>query len=137
MWIRKLFTCGAAGILLAGIFVSPVSAHGHHVQTDCADKICSLCTVADCTETGYHTHDDEAYCGYDHDCGYCDGSCGVIEVCSVEDCTKTGRHTHDGETYCGYNHKTGYCDNSCTEQKVRGTCGRSGHHGGHHGRHHR
>ncbi len=135
MWIKKLFACGAAGILLAGSIVVPVSAHGHHRQAEDIDKICSLCTIEDCTETGYHIHDDITYCGYDHECGYCDGSCATIEVCPVEDCTKTGRHTHDGETYCGYNHTDGYCDNSCTRQSVCETSSRSvGHHSGHHNR---
>lgn len=75
MWIRRLLTCGTAGILLAGLLVTPVSAHRHHCQTDSASKICSLCTLKGCTETGYHIHDGETYCGYDHSCGYCDGSC--------------------------------------------------------------
>lgn len=74
MWIKKLFACGAVGILLAGSIVAPVSAHGHHRQAD-TDKICSLCTLEGCTETGRHTHDGQDYCGYDHACGYCDGSC--------------------------------------------------------------
>lgn len=75
MRIKKLLACGAVGILLAGLFVAPVSAHGHHRQAEDTDKICSLCTVEDCTETGYHIHDNQTYCGYDHACGYCDGSC--------------------------------------------------------------
>ncbi len=137
MWIRKMLTCGAAGILLVGLFAAPVSAHEHHRQAEETDKICSLCTVKGCTETGYHIHDDQAYCGYDHTCGYCDGSCGVIEVCPVEDCIKTGHHTHDGETYCGYDHEHGYCDGSCVKQSKSRTSGRcGGHHGGHHSKHH-
>lgn len=75
MWIRKLFLCGATGILMAGLSVAPVSAHGHHSQAESATEICPLCTLEDCTETGYHIHDDQVYCGYDHSCGYCDGSC--------------------------------------------------------------
>lgn len=113
MWFRKLCLCGATGILLAGLSVTPVSAHGHHNQSNSAAKICSLCTFEDCTETGYHTHNDQAYCGYDHSCGYCDGSCGVVEVCSVNGCKETGYHTHDSHTYCGYDHEHGYCDGSC------------------------
>ncbi len=138
MWMKKLVICGVAGVLLAGLSVAPVSAHGHHSQSDSAAKICSLCTLEGCTETGYHTHDGEAYCGYDHSCGYCDGSCGVVAVCTVEGCTKTGRHTHDDETYCGYNHTEGYCDNSCEKQRgcelSEQGCGRRH---GHHSRHHR
>lgn len=136
MWVKKLFACGAVGILLAGSLVAPVSAHGHHRQAEVTDKICSLCTVEDCTETGYHIHDSQVYCGYDHACGYCDGSCGVIEVCTVKGCTETGRHTHDGQNYCGYDHTNGYCDGSCVKQSGSESSSQSGHHSGNHGRHH-
>lgn len=79
MWMKKLFAWGAVGILLAGVAVMPVSAHGHHyAQTTVQeDAVCGLCTVEDCAETGLHYHDGELYCGYDHDCGYCDRSCGM------------------------------------------------------------
>lgn len=138
MWIRKLFLCGAVGILLAGLSVAPVSAHGHHSQADSATEICPLCTLEDCTEKGYHIHDDQAYCGYNHSCGYCDGSCGLVEVCNVKGCKETGYHTHDNQTYCGYDHEYGYCDgscnNSCTKQNGCGSSVRSrGHHNRHHG----
>ncbi len=76
MRIKRLFAYGAAGLLMAGMVVTPVSAHGHHSQTDTATKaVCSVCTVEGCTETGYHTHDGQAYCGYNHANGYCDNSC--------------------------------------------------------------
>lgn len=75
MRIKKLLACGTVGILLAGSIVAPVSAHGHHRQAAETDKICSLCTVEGCTETGRHTHDGQDYCGYNHTNGYCDGSC--------------------------------------------------------------
>lgn len=142
MRIKRLFAYGAAGLLMAGMVVTPVSAHGHHSQTDTATKaVCSVCTVEGCTETGYHTHDGQTYCGYDHECGYCDGSCGVVGVCTVEGCTETGQHTHDGQAYCGYNHANGYCDNSCVGQSSGQSAGQGvrqsgGHHSGHHGRHH-
>ena len=36
---------------------------------------CPVCTVDGCTETGRHSHDGHDYCGYNHESGYCDGSC--------------------------------------------------------------
>ena len=36
---------------------------------------CPVCTVDGCTETGRHSHDGHDYCGYNHENGYCDGSC--------------------------------------------------------------
>ncbi len=99
---RKLLTCGITGVLLAGLLVTPVSAHGHHSQikdTAKASKICSLCTEKDCTETGYHLHDDEVYCGFDHEQGYCDGSCGNScekqSKCETST-TKRSRRHHNG-----------------------------------------
>lgn len=77
MRLRKLFTAAAAAVLVSVLFVMPVSAHhGHHRQA-AADTGCPVCTVEDCTEEGRHLHDGEYYCGYDHECGYCDGSCGA------------------------------------------------------------
>lgn len=137
--MKKILACGFAGLLAAGFMVMPVSAHGHHAQTTVpADQVCELCTVEGCVNTGLHTHDDQTYCGYDHECGYCDGSCGAVGVCTVEGCTQTGRHVHGEQTYCGAGHAGGYCDNSCAGQ-ITGTQGgrqSGGHHGGHHGRHH-
>lgn len=73
MQIRNLFICTVISILLTGLFVIPVSAHGHHDKADSVKY--SLCMLDDCTETEYHTHDGQIYCGYEHSCGYCDGSC--------------------------------------------------------------
>lgn len=139
MWMKKLLAYGSAGLLAAGLMVMPVSAHGHHAQTSIpADQVCGLCTVTDCAIVGLHTHDNQTYCGYNHACGYCDGSCGVVGICSVEGCTQTGRHVHGDQTYCGAGHMCGYCDGSC----VRSTAGQAGGQGsgygggyGHHGRH--
>ena len=140
MWMKKLLAYCAAGLLMAGLTVMPVSAHGHHAQAAVpADQVCGLCTYADCVNAGLHTHDNQTYCGYNHECGYCDGSCGVVGICGVEGCTQAGRHVHGEQTYCGAGHANGYCDNSC----VRSTAGQGsgqrsgyGHHGhrGHHGR---
>ena len=125
MWMKKLFAWGAVGVLFAGMAVMPVSAHGHHrAQTVVpTDQVCGLCTVEGCAITGLHTHDTQTYCGYNHECGYCDGSCGAIGVCTVEGCTETGYHVHDSQTYCGYDHGCGYCDGSCG---VVGICGVEG-----------
>ena len=120
MWIKKLFTWAATGVLLAGVFVMPVSAHGHHSQANtAANAVCSVCTVEGCAITGLHTHNSTTYCGYAHAGGYCDGSCGAVSVCAVAGCTETGYHLHGSQAYCGYNHASGYCDGSCG---VVGTC---------------
>ena len=135
IYMRKSLVLVMTGILLAASAVMPVSAHGHHHnQTDTtADIVCEVCTVEGCKKSGLHVHDDVTYCGYDHESGFCDGSCGAVEVCTVEGCNETGRQTHDDETYCGYAHECGYCDNSCVKTANAGT---SRHHrqGRHHGR---
>lgn len=137
MYMRKSIVLVLTGILLAASAVMPVSAHGHHHnqnQTDTTtDAVCEMCTVSGCNKSGLHVHDNVTYCGYDHDCGYCDGSCGAVEVCTVEGCNETGRHTHNDETYCGYAHDCGYCDNSCVKTTNTGT-GRHHRQGKHHGR---
>lgn len=114
MRMKRLFAYGAAGLLMAGMVVMPVSAHGHHSQAGAAKKaVCSVCTVEGCTRTGLHVHDNTTYCGYAHAGGYCDGSCGAVSVCAMAGCTETGYHLHDSQTYCGYDHACGYCDGSC------------------------
>lgn len=135
MRMKKILAYGSAGLLAAGLMVMPVSAHGRHAQTTVlADQVCELCTVEDCEIAGLHTHDDQTYCGYDHACGYCDGSCGVVGICDVDGCTQTGRHVHGEQTYCGASHRDGYCDNSCVRQStgVQGGRRSGGHHGGRH-----
>ena len=135
MRIKRVFGLGAVSILLSAVFVMPVSAHGHHRQTQATvtNAVCTVCTVEDCTQVGLHIHNDTTYCGYAHESGYCDGSCGAIGVCYVEGCTQTGHHSHDYGTYCGYNHASGYCDGSCVPVTTGRSQGRGGHHGG--GRH--
>ena len=137
MYMRKSIVLVLAGFILSASAVMPVSAHGHHHnQTDTVtttDVVCEVCTVEGCKKSGLHVHDSVTYCGYDHDCGYCDGSCGAVEVCTVEGCNETGRHTHNDETYCGYAHECGYCDNSCVKTANAGT-GRHHRQGRHHGR---
>ena len=76
MHIRKILMTGAAGLVLSAFMVVPVSAHGHHYQSRSETSYSyPVCTVEDCTEEGCHLHDGEHYCGYDHEDGYCDGTC--------------------------------------------------------------
>lgn len=76
MCLKKTLMAGMAGLMLSALLVVPVSAHGHHRQSQTTtDTRYPVCTVEDCTEKGHHLHDDEYYCGYDHEDGYCDGSC--------------------------------------------------------------
>lgn len=133
MRIKRVFGLGAVSILLSAMFVMPVSAHGHHRQTQAAavtNAVCTVCTVEDCTQAGLHIHNDTTYCGYAHESGYCDGSCGAIGVCYVEGCAETGYHSHNQTTYCGYDHGCGYCDGSCGAIGVCYVegCTQTGHH---------
>lgn len=78
MRIRKALMAGCTALMLSGLMAVPVSAHGHHHQRQTQvpqDTAYPVCAVEDCAETGYHLHDDEYYCGYDHEGGYCDGTC--------------------------------------------------------------
>lgn len=76
MVIKKTLAAGTAALMLSLLVVTPVSAHGHHRQaTAPADMQCPICTVEGCLEEGRHTHDGYDYCGYNHSCGYCDGTC--------------------------------------------------------------
>lgn len=85
MHFKKLFTAAAAVALISAFFVLPVSAHGHHHQTTSPTDY-PVCTVDGCTEEGHHTHDGNYYCGYDHESGYCDGSCETVSR------RRSGRH---------------------------------------------
>ena len=93
MSIRKLFRTAAAVTLISVLFVTPVSAHGHHRQTvQTTDTSCPVCTVDGCTEEGLHCHDGYNYCGYDHADGYCDGTCVNTTVTT----TRSGRGGYHG-----------------------------------------
>ncbi len=120
--MSKIFMSGLIGIACSVLFVMPVSAHGHHSrQTGCGadtDHLCEVCSYSDCTRTGWHVHDDVTYCGFDHEEGYCDGTCAVVKVCTVENCQETKQHVHDGVSYCGYAHESGYCDGACGSVEV-------------------
>lgn len=125
---KKTAVLGIAAVLTSFMVVMPASAHGHHHnrQAVCAaepDRLCAVCTEEGCVAKGWHIHDGETYCGYDHEDGYCDGTCDTARVCAVEGCTETGHHIHDGISYCGYAHESGYCDGTCDSITV---CTRSG-----------
>ena len=91
MRLRKLFAAAALVSIVSVLFVMPVSAHHGHRRQVTVDKSCPVCTVEGCTEEGRHLHDDEYYCGYDHACGYCDGSCAASSTQTYSGC---GRRHH-------------------------------------------
>jgi len=80
MHFRRRLTAVMATALLAVLLAMPVSAHGHrgHHRQSAADTGCPVCTVEGCTETGRHFHNECEYCGYDHESGYCDGTCVTV-----------------------------------------------------------
>ena len=127
MNLKKTVALGLAGVLLSGVFVMPVSAHGHHgSQSGCGydyEHLCEVCAVDGCTKVGWHVHDGSTYCGYDHVDGYCDGTCDAVRVCAVSGCTESGHHVHDGKSYCGYDHESGYCDGTCDSIAVCSAAG--------------
>lgn len=127
MNLKKTVALGLAGVLLSGVFVMPVSAHGHHgSQSGCGydhEHLCEVCAVDGCTRVGWHVHDGSTYCGYDHVDGYCDGTCDAVRVCAVSGCTESGHHVHDGRSYCGYDHESGYCDGTCDSIAVCSAAG--------------
>lgn len=94
--MRKSLVLVMTGILLSASVVMPVSAHGHHHSQTVtpSDYVCGVCTVEGCDETGYHTHNDETYCGHEHECGYCDGSCVRTKDAGVS--RHCGRRRHHG-----------------------------------------
>lgn len=92
MRLGKLFTAAALAAMVSVLMVMPVSAHhGHHRQA-AVNNSCPVCTVEGCTEEGRHLHDGEYYCGYDHECGYCDGSCGISSTQTYSGNGCGGRH---------------------------------------------
>lgn len=91
--VKKLLYSIASAALVSALFVTPVSAHGHHRQAAPAlDTSCPVCTVEGCTEEGRHTHDGHDYCGYEHESGYCDGTC----TSAATTTTTTARSRHHG-----------------------------------------
>ena len=117
MCVKKIAVLGIAAVLASGVYVTPALAHGHHnSQSGCrmqSDYLCAVCTEEGCTTKGWHIHDGSTYCGYDHEDGYCNGTCDTAVVCTLAQCTETGHHIHEGKSYCGYDHESGYCDGTC------------------------
>ncbi len=96
MSLRKLFRTIAAVTLLSVLFVTPVSAHGHHHRqaavVTVTDTSYPVCTVDGCLEEGHHTHDGYDYCGYDHASGYCDGTCATVSTTTTTRSVRSGHH---------------------------------------------
>lgn len=103
--MRKSLVLLMTGIMLTASAVMPVSAHGHHhynqnytqnyTQTETpSDYVCEVCPVEGCDETGYHTHNEATYCGHEHECGYCDGSCVKTKDAGVS--RQCGNRRHHG-----------------------------------------
>lgn len=80
MRMKRLFAAAMTAALISTLFVMPVSAHGHHRRVQTVDTDCPVCTVEGCTEEGRHIHDGHDYCGYDHEDGYCDGTCATVST---------------------------------------------------------
>ncbi len=93
MKVKKLITLGMASLLTASMLVVPVSAHGHHHHRYQSqnDTVIAVCHVDDCTIAGIHEHDGISYCGYDHEDGYCDGTCVRARRSASR---STGHHSH-------------------------------------------
>ena len=123
----------AALLAVSALLIVPASAHGGHCRQAAIQQQPAVCQVEGCTVAGRHYHDGTAYCGAEHACGWCDGTCQTRPLCTAEGCTQAGYHTHNGEAYCGAEHACGWCDGSC---QTAVTVQASGHHGGghHHGR---
>ena len=136
----------AALLAVSALLIVPASAHGGHCRQAAIQQqpaVYYLCQVEGCTVAGRHYHDGTAYCGAEHACGWCDGTCQTRPLCTAEGCTQAGYHTHNGEAYCGAEHACGWCDGSCQTAVTAQASGQaavtvqaSGHHGGgnHHGR---
>ncbi|MDE7170425.1 MAG: hypothetical protein K2O11_00920 [Oscillospiraceae bacterium] len=132
MWFKKFFPLTLAALCVLFLLTTAAFAHGCHGSArQTRSARCGVCTVEGCERLGRHTHGRTTYCGYDHEDGYCDGTC--LPLCTVEGCTLTGRHSHNGVTCCGYDHACGFCDGSCP---VYGSTSSRGHHSGSHGAHH-
>lgn len=127
MSAKKLLISILAAMCAASLLVPAAYAHGGHGQSAGTRRAgCAVCTVEDCTLTGRHVHGRTAYCGFDHEDGWCDGSC--VSLCTVEDCTLAGRHVHDRITYCGFDHEDGWCDGSCAPLCTVEGCASTGRH---------
>lgn len=89
--MKKLQIIAITAVLSSACIVLPVFAHGHHRQYQAQTTQTTsypVCTVADCTQTGHHMHNNAYYCGYNHSSGYCDGSCAT----ATQTTQNTGHH---------------------------------------------
>ena len=140
MSLKKCVVPVLAGLLTVFLLAAPASAHGgRHHGGYAASQVQTVCP-AGCDQTGWHSHQGVAYCGYHHANNTCNGYC--ASLCEVEGCAEIGRHVHDGVIYCSYAHENGYCDNTCAAilaaQEIQnqfvqawgcfGGCGRWGRH---------
>lgn len=91
---RKMITAAAVVCVVAACSMFPAFAHGH--CRDGASYRYPVCTEEGCQETGRHIHDGKTYCGYDHERGYCDGSCPYYESGA-----QGGSHHHRGGCHRG------------------------------------
>lgn len=119
MRIKRALSFGLACIMAVSLLAAPAFAHGSHGRGGCHGQrarvqqtAISVCAVEGCSVAGRHVHDGVIYCGYDHEGGYCNGTC--LALCPVEGCTASGLHTHGRVTYCGNHHSCGFCDGTCS-----------------------
>ena len=129
MSVKKFLISALAAVCAASLLIPAAYAHGgcHSRSSRAARRAgCAVCTVESCTLAGRHSHGRTAYCGYDHEDGWCDGAC--LALCTVEGCDLTGRHSHGGADCCGSDHESGFCDGSCPVYRSSS----HGHHGGCH-----
>ena len=120
MRFKRIFFASLVCVMAINLLTVSASAHGgchsrggcHGRSTEAQQTVIPVCTVKDCSLAGRHAHDGVIYCGYDHEGGYCRGTC--LALCSVEGCTVAGRHVHNNVTYCGNDHSCGFCDGTCS-----------------------
>lgn len=128
MPMKKFFVSALLTLCAVSLLAPAAFAHGCHGNVR-SRRTVQPCSVANCTITGYHYHNQTMYCGHTHGSGLCDGSCAPL--CTVEGCTLAGRHYHNGSVYCGENHTAGYCGENCPYTQSPGAWGGwSGHHCG-------
>ena len=128
MSMKKFLISALAAVCAVSLLTPAAYAHGgcHGRSSQSRRAGCAVCTVEGCDLTGRHSHGRTAYCGYDHEDGWCDGSCAPL--CAVEGCDLSGRHVHDGTVYCGYGHEDGWCDGACLALCTVEGCSLTGRH---------
>lgn len=120
MRFKRVFFSSIVCVISLSMLVAAASAHGGHHgrgggygrRIQAQQTLVSVCTVDGCSLAGRHVHNGTIYCGYDHESGYCNGTCTAL--CPVDGCTVAGRHVHNNITYCGNDHICGFCDGSCS-----------------------